>query len=192
MLRVHSAIPRSRVNGPGERLVAWVQGCTLACPGCFNAEACAPDGGYEVAVEDLARQVLDTQGIEGITLSGGEPFQQAAPAAQLCGLVRETGRSVFVFSGYTLDEIQADRDPAKHELLALTDVLVGGRYVESRKCHLLWRGSDNQAVHFLTDRYCAAMFDLETPVEEVEIVLNQRGEIQVTGFPDDGLPDALR
>jgi len=145
-----------------------------------------------VGVEELARQVLDTEGIEGITLSGGEPFQQAEAVAQLCRAVREAGLSVFVFSGYTLDEIRADCDPGKRELLALTDVLVGGRYVESRKCRLLWRGSDNQTVHFLSDRYRAEMFDMETPVEEVEIMLDHRGEIQVTGFPGDELPDALR
>ena len=145
-----------------------------------------------MAAEELAREILGTQGIEGITLSGGEPFQQAASVAQLCRLVRDAGRSVFVFSGYTLNEIQADCDSAKQDLLALTDVLVGGRYVESRKCRLPWRGSDNQTVHFLTDRYRAELFDLDTPVEEVEIVLDDRGGMQVTGFPDDELPDALR
>lgn len=145
-----------------------------------------------MGVEELAQQILETQEIEGITLSGGEPFQQAGPVAQLCRLVKDAGRSVFVFSGYTLDEIRADCDSAKQDLLALTDVLVGGRYVESRKCRLLWRGSDNQMVHFLTDRYRAEMFDLDTAVEEVEIVLDHRGGMQVTGFPDDELPDALR
>ena len=186
LLRIHSTIPRSVVNGPGERFVVWVQGCTLGCAGCANADACTPDGGRDVSIEQLAQEIVETDGIEGLTLSGGEPFQQPAAVAELCRSAHAAGLSVFIFTGYTLDELRGSTDPEVAELLALADILVAGRYVQGRHTHKLWRGSDNQIVHFLTDRYRAADFDLERDVTEAEITIDESGEMRVTGFPEDG------
>ena len=191
MLRVHSIVRRSAVNGAGQRFVIWVQGCTLGCRGCFNSEACSPQGGYDASVDDVVRDILGADGIEGVTLSGGEPFQQPRPLAELCRRVKEAGLSVFVFSGYTLGEIQASSDPAAHCLLGLIDILLAGRFVETRACRSLWRGSENQTVHFLTDRYRAQDFDLDSGAAEVEVILGRSGEVVITGFPGADLPDAL-
>lgn len=191
-LRVHSTLARSRANGPGERFVVWVQGCTLGCPGCSNRGACSTEGGRDVAVEELADEVAVTDAIEGLTLSGGEPFQQAGPAADLCRRVKANGLSVFVFTGYTLEQVQNSPDPVAHDLLAQTDVLVAGPFIQQRRTSSLWRGSDNQTVHFLTQRYAAADFDLDGQIDEVEIVVDDAGNIVVTGFPDDDVLDALR
>ena len=185
LLRVHSTISHSVVNGPGERFVVWVQGCTLGCAGCANADACTTDGGRDVSVEELAQEIVTTAGIEGLTLSGGEPFQQPAAVAQLCRRARTAGLSVFIFTGYTLDELRNSLDPAVAELLRSTDILLAGRYVQDRHTHKLWRGSDNQTVHFLSNRYRAADFDLEREVTEAEITIDEHGEMRVTGFPED-------
>ncbi len=193
-LHIHSTLARSRVNGPGERFVVWVQGCTLACEGCFNPGARTNDGGECVGVAELAQQIIDTGGIEGLTLSGGEPFQQAAACAQLCRLVRDAGLSVFVFTGYTLEELRRQPAAPIHDLLRQVDVLVDGPFVPSRKCDRLWRGSANQRVHFLTGRYRREDFDLGAPAREVELLLDASGAVCVTGFPDeqlDGMLDEL-
>ena len=113
---------------------------------------------------------------------GGEPFAQAEGLAAVARGVRAAGRSVMVFSGYTLDELRAQEAPGVADLLALTDLLVDGRYDESRRTtQRRWVGSDNQVMHFLTDRY--------TPLDprfhegnHLEIRM-RGGEITLNGWP---------
>ena len=74
---VHSMLRRSAVNGPGERAVIWLQGCDLGCRGCWNPYSHAFDRGRDRPVEEVGEWILSCAGIEGVTVSGGEPFQQA-------------------------------------------------------------------------------------------------------------------
>ena len=107
-LRVHHFLPASRANGPGVRAVLWTQGCSLACPGCFNPETHTRQGGSDVPVADLlaALRALPAE-VEGITISGGEPLQQAPALTNLLREVRaQTPLSVILFTGYTLAEIE--------------------------------------------------------------------------------------
>lgn len=178
-LRVHAFLPCSRTNGPGTRAVIWAQGCSLGCPGCFNPQTQAFSGGEGVAVEELFQRIvrLDSA-IEGLTLSGGEPFQQReAVAALLAGIRRATNLSVIVFTGYTWEEGQAM--PQAGALLAGVDVLIAGRYVADERVARGLRGSANKTVHLLTDRCTLA--DLEaTP--EAEIVLRADGQWILSGI----------
>jgi len=175
-LRVHAIEPRSRANGPGARFVVWLQGCTLGCPGCFNPATHDTDGGRDVAVAELARQLAGTQGIEGISLSGGEPLQQAEAAAALLDAARALRLSTLVFSGHTLDEIRAL--PHGAAVLDRLDVLIDGRYVAGQRLATGMRGSSNQRIHLLTSRYRLA--DVEaTPVAEIRIAPG--GDVVLTG-----------
>lgn len=190
-LRIHNLIRHSKVNGPGERFTLWVQGCSLSCRACFNPETHDPRGGQSMDVEQLAAEIIATTGIEGITISGGEPFQQAEALVHLCRRVRDAGLSVFVFTGYSLDEIRASNDFWRQQLLGLIDILVAGRFDVERRCNLLWRGSDNQKVHFLTDCYHREDYDLDHPLDQAEVTILPSGELQLTGFPDEKLRRAL-
>ena len=108
-LRLHHFLSRSRANGPGVRAVIWVQGCTLACPGCFNAPTHPKAGGEGfVSVDELfARIVALGHTIEGITISGGEPLQQLEPVAALIRRVKaETKLSVVLFTGFYWSELE--------------------------------------------------------------------------------------
>ena len=175
-LRVHAIEERSRANGPGARFVVWLQGCTLGCPGCFNPATHAAGGGREATVAEIAEQLADTRGIEGLSLSGGEPLQQAAAAAALLDAARALGLSTLAFSGYTLDEIRAL--PHGNDVLARLDVLVDGRYLSGERLATGLRGSANQRIHLLTSRYRLA--DVEaTPVGEIRIAPD--GELVLTG-----------
>ena len=92
--------------------------------------------------------------VEGVTFLGGEPFAQAQGLSVVARAVKRAGRTVMVFSGYTLDELRAMESPHVGELLAHTDLLVAGRYEASQRTTARrWVGSDNQVMHFLTDRY---------------------------------------
>jgi len=168
--RVHAIEPRSRANGPGTRFVLWFQGCTLGCAGCFNPGTHAA-GGREVAID-----TLDFGDVDGISLSGGEPMQQPEAALALLQRARTSGLSTLMFSGYTRAEIEAQ--PLGPSVLAELDVLVDGRYVAAERLATGLRGSANQRIQLLTDRYSRA--DVEsTPIAEVRI--GPTGELTLTG-----------
>jgi anaerobic ribonucleoside-triphosphate reductase activating protein len=174
-LRIHAVEARSRANGPGARFVVWMQGCTLGCPGCFNPTTHDAAGGSEVSVDALAAQ-LAASGVEGLSLSGGEPFQQPAAAAVLLDAARALGLSTLAFSGYTIDEIRAL--PCGPEVLARLDVLIDGRYLAGDRHAIGLRGSENQRIHLLTGRYTLAEVEA-TPVAEIRI--DPTGAVVLTG-----------
>lgn len=177
-VNLHAVEPRSRANGPGSRFVMWFQGCSLGCPGCFNPGTHAPAPRDRRAVDVLVDEIL-AQGsaIEGITLSGGEPFEQPDAALALVSAVRARSElSILVFSGYTIEEIRAM--PQGPAILAQIDVLVDGRYQARQRLGRGLRGSANQRVHLLSERYGAA--DVEaTP--EAEIRIDAQGRVVLTG-----------
>jgi anaerobic ribonucleoside-triphosphate reductase activating protein len=174
--RVHATEPRSRANGPGARFVIWLQGCTLGCPGCFNPSTHQLEGGQERSVEALLVELASTAGIEGLTLSGGEPLQQPEVAAELLAGARALGLSTLVFSGYRQEEIE--QLPHGRRVLAATDVLIDGRYQASERLASGLRGSQNQRIVLLSARY--SLDEVEaTPVAEIRI--SPRGELVLTG-----------
>ncbi len=178
-LRVHATEPRSRANGPGSRFVVWMQGCTLGCPGCFNAATHPTDGGRVVDVAELVAEIASAHAsapIDGVSLSGGEPLQQAAAAVELLDGVRALGLSTLAFSGYTLDEIRAL--PHGADVLARLDVLIDGRYVSTERLASGLRGSANQTIQLLTSRYSLGEVEA-TPVAEIRI--GPTGEVVLTG-----------
>jgi anaerobic ribonucleoside-triphosphate reductase activating protein len=143
------------------------------------------DGGREMPIAELAELVLTAarhEGVEGITLLGGEPLAHAPAAAALANLVCTHGLSVMVFSGYTLEEARELPGPDVSELLALTDILVDGRYDRDRPdTTRRWIGSTNQRIHFMTDRYRA-----DDPCWRQRNTLEIRlvdGELSINGFP---------
>ena len=173
MIRVHAIEPRSRANGPGARFVVWLQGCTLGCAGCFNP-ATHVAGGTAMSVEELMAQVPPAA--DGLSLSGGEPLQQASAIVPLLDAARARGLSTLAFSGYTREEIQLL--PAGPDVLARLDVLIDGRYVAAERLATGLRGSANQRIVLLTDRYSLA--DVEaTPTGEIRI--SPTGEVVLTG-----------
>lgn len=126
--------------------------------------------------------ILATDDIEGVTFTGGEPFAQARALRTLAERVRAAGLSVFVFTGYSLGELTG---PEQRDLLAVTDVLVAGRYISALRAEgLAWRGSANQRIHFLTSRYDPSV---ATDTVDVEILIGPDGTMAVTGFPRAGL-----
>ncbi len=184
-LQVAQLVPCTEAEGPGRRFALWLQGCPLRCPGCCNPEMLPFEGGSRMSLADILARIQEAaekEGVEGITLLGGEPLAHAAPAVALARGVRLLSLTVMVFSGYTLEEALALPDPAVRELLDLTDILVDGPYVrELPETNRRWIGSSNQRVHFLTDRYRADDPRWHQP-NTLEIRLNGT-ELTVNGFP---------
>jgi anaerobic ribonucleoside-triphosphate reductase activating protein len=178
LLDVAEVVPRTEAEGPGWRWALWVQGCPLRCPGCCNPEMLRfGRSARQVAPEALADEVAD---VEGVSFLGGEPFAQAEALAVLARLVRARGLSVMVFSGFTLAELR--ERPGAAALLAETDLLVDGRYDRRlRTTARRWIGSENQVLHFLTDRYRPDDLRFREP-NHVELRWDGR-TVTVNGFP---------
>lgn len=183
-LNLSGFVPRSEVNGPGLRAVVWVQGCSLHCPGCFNPDTHPLEPRWIVLTSEVMRWILGLDDIEGVTFSGGEPFEQAAPLASVAAACRGAGLGIMAYSGYTLSEILASKDEPRMALLSQLDILVDGRYQAGGQAPVGWRGSANQEVHFLTNRYSGPAGEpLDLPPPEIEIHVTADGCAFVTGFP---------
>lgn len=144
-LNIAGIVGESIVDGPGIRYTLFVQGCPHHCPGCHNPETHSFSGGHPISVAEVFAQFRQDPLLKGITLSGGEPFCQAEPLAELAKLVHSMGKDVVVFTGYTYEELMDRGDPAVHALLDETDILIDGPFLEEqRNLELLFRGSENQ------------------------------------------------
>jgi anaerobic ribonucleoside-triphosphate reductase activating protein len=177
----------TEAEGPGPRFAVWLQGCPLGCEGCCNPEMQASEGGERVPALELAGRLHEAaarHALEGLTLSGGEPFEQARGAAVLAGAARTAGLGVWVFSGYTRRELEerALLDDGVAALLGACDVVVDGRYdhraPERRR---RWIGSRNQIVHALSGRYRLDDPRFERP-NSLEIRISG-GALEVNGWP---------
>jgi len=153
LLNIAAWQAHSLVNGPGRRFVLWLQGCPLLCPGCFNQEFLPFVERHRINIEDIAARILATSDIEGVTFSGGEPTVQSQGLALLSERLRARGLTVVSYSGYTLETLRARNDPWIERFLSCLDILIDGPYVREQAANLLWRGSRNQRLHFLSDVY---------------------------------------
>jgi len=176
-LNVHSRLDSSVANGPGNRSVLWVQGCSIGCDGCFNPlthnEGLADD---RVSVTDLVNWVL-AQSVDGLTISGGEPFQQLAGIIELARAVRLAGLSVIILTGYTSTQVRAL--VKEQDLKECFDVVVAGPYRASMHVAVSLRGSRNKEYLFFSDVYSEQ--DFET-VAEAEVLIEADGTVIVTGI----------
>ncbi len=139
--------------GPGDRAVLWVAGCPRDCPGCISPEMQPRDAGEDVPVDTLAARLERIAApLDGLTISGGEPFDQSDALADLLDRLRASRPhwNVLIYTGYLLEELRAD--PVRAVLLEHTDILADGPYRrEIPRTHPL-TGSGNQRVHYLTPR----------------------------------------
>ncbi len=144
-LRISGIIDESITDGPGYRFTVFTQGCPHHCQGCHNPQTHDFSGGKEIDTEVLLPVIKGDPLLDGVTFSGGEPFVQAEPLADLAEKVKQLGLNVWVYSGWTYEELKAMNQPAVDRLLAACDVLVDGRFEISQKSIALWyRGSKNQ------------------------------------------------
>lgn len=172
--------PSSQIYGPGNRFVVWFQGCTLACKGCWNTAMWPHKPNVLVERERIFEQILAVRDITGVTLLGGEPLQQAENVLWLLRSLDQSGLDVMFYTGYETGEL--DDIPHAREILTYIDILIAGRYDHSlRNTSLRWRGSENQEVLFLTDKYDSGIIQ---ECNQVEIHIDEFGGVVTLGYPD--------
>lgn len=177
--------PCSRAMGPGSRAVVWARGCSVDCRGCVTPQLIPSEPATPVDVDALWDRIDRARlahGLEGVSFSGGEPFEQAEALAEIARRAHRVGLSVLSWSGYARAFLEGDRAPhGSRALLAELDVLIDGPFVAARAGGgLALRGSSNQVTHFLTGRYDAG--GLEPGRMKVELA--DDGRAVVSGVVD--------
>lgn len=178
LINLHSTIKSSRVNGPGDRFVIWTQGCRKMCKNCYNPETWSHYRNNLIDIDLLVEEIKNSS-ISGVTISGGDPFEQPEELFYLLREIKQLDLSdgVIVFSGYTIDEIRVREELRKS--LDYIDVLIDGLYIDEKRITNGLAGSSNQEFHFLTDKISRDSINID---QEVEI--HSLGDlIQITGFP---------
>lgn len=189
VLYVAAFEPQSFVAGPGMRAMVWVGGCHRRCPGCSQPEFLPFSSGRPVRVSALWDRIRSIPGLDGVSFSGGEPFEQASALAFLARKVHDHGLSVVSYTGYRLEALRSD--PARFgALLSEVDLLIDGEYREEMAGHHRWRGSANQRLIRLTSRI---EFPEETGVSEMQITFGVGGlDLQLSGIISPVLVRELR
>ncbi|MFO0877018.1 MAG: 4Fe-4S single cluster domain-containing protein [Gemmataceae bacterium] len=183
VLSIAQIVPVTEAEGPGLRFALWFQGCPLRCPGCCNPEMLPFEGGHPTPLSAVLEQLdqAKNEGVEGITLMGGEPTAHAVGAAALAQATQTRGLSVMVFTGFLLEELRSRAAPAIDALLRHTDILVDGPYIrEQPDQERRWIGSTNQRIHFLTPRYHQDERWKKKNTLEIRLI---DGTLTVNGFP---------
>ncbi|MCI8623392.1 MAG: anaerobic ribonucleoside-triphosphate reductase activating protein [Provencibacterium sp.] len=148
-IQVSGMIPESIVDGVGLRFTLFVQGCPHRCEGCHNPQTHSFTGGKALAPEAVFEQIIRNPLCQGVTLSGGEPFAQAAALLPLARLIKRQGLHLCAYSGYTFEQLSAlgEKEPAVLALLELCDVLVDGPFLlAERTLERRFVGSRNQRI----------------------------------------------
>ena len=146
-VRIAGIVRESIVDGPGIRFVVFAQGCPHHCDGCHNPSTHDFNGGNLVAVDAIINEMKKNPLLDGITLSGGEPFEQPEAFGELAERARELGYHVMAYTGYTYEKLLAKKDEQRLRLLENTDLLVDGKFEMEKKSLLLkFKGSKNQRI----------------------------------------------
>lgn len=144
-IRIAGIEEESIVDGPGIRMVIFTQGCKHNCPSCHNPESHSFSGGKLIDVNEIIKKVKANPLLDGITLSGGDPFEQSKACSILAREVKKLGLNVVTYTGYTFEEI-LEKEEFK-ELLLETDTLIDGKFeIKEKSLMLQFRGSKNQRI----------------------------------------------
>lgn len=200
LVRWSRFMPATEAEGPGRRAALWLQGCDVRCPGCFNPHLWAHRGALREETVPLAERFVAeavAAGSEGVTLLGGEPFDQAGASAAIAEAFRGAGLTVMTFTGYTHAQLRAwapDR-PDIARLLAATDLLADGPYLRDQPDpDRPWIGSRNQGLTALTPAYREEIERIARGAgtrDRLEIRIGPGGAVEVNGWADDAALETL-
>jgi anaerobic ribonucleoside-triphosphate reductase activating protein len=167
--------------GPGKRLGIWVQGCDLGCKGCVNQTLWQREGGRSVEVIDVFNWILSLETkFDGITLSGGEPFEQYEPLIAFLHLLKKkTTLDAYCFTGYYLRELEVlYPDRLFYQYI---DFLVDGRYVSDLHQDKNVKGSANQTLYKFDAG--VAIAQEEIPSRKWSVQVSRDNQIYMSGIP---------
>lgn len=144
------------VLGPGKRIGIWLCGCNRECKGCSNPELWKQRPEYEVSINevmDLVDRVAADHEIDGFTISGGEPMDQASELEELLPNLRKYSEDILVYTGYQLEQLHDRNDKSTDYVLNNIAILIDGEYREEENNNVFLRGSENQRIHIMDQSF---------------------------------------
>lgn len=195
-INIHNIIDETRVEGPGIRTALWVQGCSIRCEGCMIPDTWNFSDRTVYNVDDLVAQIITNENIEGITILGGEPFDQIEALFYLITEIRnKSSLSIMLFSGYTSEYLKKTC-PHFDKIMSEIDIFIEGPYIKNETDFSReWVGSANQQIHFLTERYLHLKDEVykDSNKHNVEIRLEKDGSLNVNGMlPKEKLEELIK
>lgn len=187
---MNESIAISRVHypistlGPGQRIGIWFQGCSIRCEGCISVDTWKENTGI-IAINTLIQKIaLYYPHTDGITISGGEPFDQFPALLRLLRTIREQWHGdILVYSGYDYDKIKAQVAKLDNKI----DALISGPFISGEKQTLALRGSDNQQLHYLTalgrERFSVYQSSPQITHKSLDLMFDEQGVAWMAGIP---------
>lgn len=179
-------VDNEHLYGPEKRLLIYLKGCSIHCEGCINPHLWSFEGGTPLSSEEIIK-ILNENDLDGVTLHGGEPLDQAEELLKIVKDLKSIGKTVILFTGYSKKELSS----YKLKIWNLADIVVAGRFqLKKRNVYLQFRGSTNQRVfthqgkykdYKLKDGYTTALF-----------TIGENGEMDVNGFLTDDIAELMK
>ena len=145
-IRLYRLYHNSTVDGPGRRSVVQVSGCSIRCQGCYVPQTHKTENGVQVPITSIVDEILANRADhDGVTILGGEPFDQPGSVAELAARLKRHGLHLTIYTGYSLEALIERKEPNVDYILTHTDLLIDGPYIrEFAKNAGEYRGSRNQ------------------------------------------------
>ncbi len=161
-LRISGIVQDSIVDGPGLRYSIFTQGCPHHCEGCHNPQTHPYKGGKKISIRKIKKDILANPLLQGVTLSGGDPFVQAKALLPIAKFIKERGLELACYTGYLFEMLNSESIPFAKELLSYIDILIDGKFILSQKSlDLKFKGSRNQRT-----------IDVQASLKEGKVVLS--------------------
>lgn len=143
------------VLGPGNRVGIWLAGCPHKCKGCSNPELWDSSATQDIKPSDIitAIETITNGNVFGVTITGGEPFEQHEELCLLVKMLLEFTDDILIYSGYTYEELKTSGNVSVGEILNNIAVVIDGKYIEERNTLQPLIGSDNQKIHYLKAKF---------------------------------------
>ena len=186
MINIHryETVENEHLYGPGKRLLIFTQGCSLHCKGCVNQHLWEFGKGDDMSIEEILMQCKD---LDGITLHGGEPLDQANSVREIVDQLKKCEKTVVLFTGYTYQEL----NETQRWIWLNSDIVISGRYDETkRNIYLQFRGSTNQRVFTHKGKY--ANYKIRDGKTVAILSLNEKGTLYSLGFRTEELESLLK
>lgn len=180
-MRIYKIIENTKTEGPGNRIAIWVQGCSIKCDDCFIKESWDFDKGQEYPLKIL-KEYINQKNVDGITILGGEPFDQLDDLFQLLKYIRTQNKNSIVFSGYTYEELKKKTSAEYEDIFGFIDVLVDGRYDCSKQDNSMYLiGSRNQSMIPFSKKGTEIIEFFQKSINQVEVRIKTNGSILING-----------
>lgn len=184
-VKIHNIVLHTKVLGPETRTAIWFQGCNKNCKGCMSQSTRDINGGKTVDINRLCESFINLDDIEGITLSGGEVFLQIDALYELLKTVRNKSKlGVIIYTGFYIKELKEMNNPKVDEILnGLADIIIDGPYIDELNDGKSLKGSSNQTVNYITDRYVKYKDMYDSDNRNAELYVNEK-DLFFVGIPD--------